>query len=127
MCKAGGLVITEALACGRPMILIDAIPGQETGNADYVVQNEAGALALSPVEVLEILADWLRDDGALLKQRAQNACRLGKAEAANDVADILWQAAHHRAKAARGAGRVRLVDFLSRNHIDVTGQAAGER
>ena len=42
ICKAGGLVVTEALAGGLPIMLIDYIPGQEEGNRDFVVQNEAG-------------------------------------------------------------------------------------
>jgi 1,2-diacylglycerol 3-beta-galactosyltransferase len=33
ICKAGGLTVTESLACGLPLLLTDVIPGQETGNA----------------------------------------------------------------------------------------------
>jgi 1,2-diacylglycerol 3-beta-galactosyltransferase len=32
VCKAGGLIITESLACGLPLILYEALPGQEVGN-----------------------------------------------------------------------------------------------
>ena len=35
-CKAGGLIVTESLASGLPLLLIHALPGQEIGNADYV-------------------------------------------------------------------------------------------
>ena len=31
--KAGGLIVTESLACGLPLLLVQVIPGQETGNA----------------------------------------------------------------------------------------------
>lgn len=127
MCKAGGLVITESLACGRPLLLIDAIPGQETGNADYVVQNGAGELVLSPIEVLEATAHWLRSDGSLLQQRARHACQLGRSQAAYDVAEMVWQAALNRPKKAiRAAGRPNLLDLLSRNQINVIDEPAAE-
>ena len=120
ICKAGGLIITEALACARPMLLIDAIPGQETGNADYVVQNGAGDLAREPVEVLETVSHWMMDGGLLLSQRAENASRLGKPNAAYEVANAVWLAAQHysaRAGNYPATYRLRLIDLLARNHV----------
>ncbi len=120
ICKAGGLIITEALACARPMLLIDAIPGQETGNADYVVQNGAGDLAREPVEVLETVSHWMMDGGLLLSQRAENASRLGKPNAAYEVANAVWLAAQHysaRAGSYPATYRLRLIDLLARNHV----------
>jgi 1,2-diacylglycerol 3-beta-galactosyltransferase len=90
--KAGGLTVSEALACGLPMLLIDVIPGQETGNADYVVSGDAGVLAVDPVEVLEAMSHWLEKDGFRYNQQAQNACQLGHPQAAFDVADQIWDA-----------------------------------
>lgn len=120
ICKAGGLVITEALACGRPMMLIDIIAGQETGNADYVVQNEAGDLALDSVTVLETLQHWMMDDRALLKKRSEHAQALGRPNAAYEVANQVWLAGL-QASALSGTppttGRLRLIDFLSHNHV----------
>lgn len=37
--KPGGLTISEALACGLPMALFSAIPGQEEENAEFLVSN----------------------------------------------------------------------------------------
>lgn len=34
--KPGGLTVSEALACGLPMAVFDAIPGQEEDNADFL-------------------------------------------------------------------------------------------
>jgi len=93
ICKAGGLIVTESLACGLPMILIEVIPGQETGNAEYVTTYEAGDMAESPVEMLETLHHLLQNDGQLLKKRADNARQLGRDQSAFSVADILWNAA----------------------------------
>lgn len=118
--KAGGLVVTEALACGLPMLLIDAIPGQETGNADYVVQNGAGNLALTPTEVLETLSHWFMDDRRLLRVRMENAASLGRPNAAYDVANMVWMLAQQfadRAETPSGTGRLRLINLLTRNHI----------
>lgn len=91
--KAGGLVVSESLACGLPLLLIDVIPGQETGNAEYVTGKGAAELASSPVEALEILCHWLDHDGALLAQRASQARQLGRPRAAYEVAERVWQAA----------------------------------
>jgi 1,2-diacylglycerol 3-beta-galactosyltransferase len=122
VCKAGGLIVTEALACGRPMMLIDAIPGQETGNADYVVQNGAGDLARSTMEVLETVSHWLMDGGRIFNERAENARSLGRPNAAYEVANALWMAAQRslaNVPGARGTGRLRLVDLLTRNQINL--------
>lgn len=89
--KAGGLTVTEALACGLPMLLIEVIPGQETGNADFVVQQEAGDLVEKPMALLETLFHWLMNDHKLLTQRAQRAHALGKPNAAYDIADLAWE------------------------------------
>ena len=93
ICKAGGLIVTESLACGLPLLLIDVLPGQEEGNADVVVRGGAGELAVSPIDALEVMCHWLEHGGALLTQRAQNAHALGRPRAALDVAEQAWQAA----------------------------------
>lgn len=91
--KAGGLIITESLACGLPLIIMKVIPGQETGNAQYVVREGAGDVALEPQTFLETMAHWLADDRRLYYERAANARRLGRPQAAFDAADLMWQAA----------------------------------
>ena len=93
ICKAGGLVVTEALACGLPMMLVDVLPGQETGNAQYVVDAGAGDLVRTPMAVLETAAHWMAQDGALLKQRAANARQIGMPRSAYAAAELTWQAA----------------------------------
>lgn len=92
MSKAGGLTTSEALACGLPMILIDVIPGQETGNARLVVSADAGELAQDPIEVLEAMCHWLERDRARYAQQAANARRLGRPRAAYDVAECILAA-----------------------------------
>ena len=96
--KAGGLTVSEALACGLPMILVDVIPGQETGNAEYVVSGDAGVLASDPMEVLEAMCHWLAKDQKRYQQQAHNAHRLGHPRAAFDIAELSWTLATSREK-----------------------------
>ncbi len=90
LCKAGGLIVSESLAAGLPLLLVDVLPGQEAGNAEFVVQGEAGVLAQDPLQALETLAHWLEHDEARLRQCTQNARRLGNSQAAFEVADRIW-------------------------------------
>jgi 1,2-diacylglycerol 3-beta-galactosyltransferase len=124
MSKAGGLVITESLACGLPMILIDLIPGQEIGNAEYVIQGGAGELGQDPVNILEIMCHWLEHGGRLLAERAGNAARLGQPHAAYSVAELAWLAAQHgpyRRAGRRMSARTRLMELLSNNEVPYQG------
>ncbi len=93
--KPGGLTVTESLASGLPLMLIEAIPGQETGNQEYVVEKGAGAYIRKPLNMLETLSHWLADDGKLLNECAHNAARIGRPRAAYDVADLVWEAVQH--------------------------------
>jgi len=91
--KAGGLTVSESLACGLPLILIDVIPGQETGNAEYVTHGNAGDLAPDPMSALETMCHWLDKGEELYKIRSKNARRLGRPQAAYETAELAWAAA----------------------------------
>jgi 1,2-diacylglycerol 3-beta-galactosyltransferase len=125
ICKAGGLIITEALACQLPMILIDIIPGQETGNARFVVDNNVGDLAQTPVELLEVMTHLTMEDGQLLKIRANNAARLSRPFAAFETADLLWEAADKglpkTGKLHSSKEHLKLVDLLNKFQIQLQG------
>ena len=94
VCKAGGLIVSEALAAGRPLLIAEAIPGQETGNAMVVVEGGAGEMIDSGIEALETVCHWLEHDRALLTERGVNACKLGRSDAAYRVAELAYNAAH---------------------------------
>ena len=120
LCKAGGLIVTEALAAGLPLLLVDAIPGQETGNAAYVVENGAGEQVQSPLEVLQTLSHWLGSQHALLDARTCSAAALGRPRAALDVADLLWSLAQRGPEdltPRRILERSSLIELLTSNHI----------
>ncbi len=112
--KAGGLIVTEALACGLPMLLIDVNPGQEVGNAEYVLSGAAGARAEQPCDALEIMYHWLDEDGKRLVELSANAHRLGHARAAYDAAEIVWLAAEQNLP---GKPRKGLQLSLERNKL----------
>jgi len=113
ICKAGGLIVTEALACGLPMVLTDIIPGQETGNAELIQRLQAGVVAETPLMMMEALHHFLMNDQKMLRQYADNARTIGKPAAACDVAEILYEAgkastppkASYRARGFRPAER----------------------
>lgn len=87
--KAGGLITSESLAAGAPMLIVDVIPGQEEGNAAYVQANQTGAIVNDPIAMLETVAHWLMDDAAELKRITENVKRIGKPRSSLEVADII--------------------------------------
>ncbi len=93
--KAGPATISEACLAGLPMILYDAIPGQETGNVSYVVDNDAGVFTPSPRGVADALVGWMAGGPKELTRLSQNAGRLARANAVWDIADEVWQMAQH--------------------------------
>jgi 1,2-diacylglycerol 3-beta-galactosyltransferase len=93
VCKAGGLIVSESLAAGLPLLLAEAIPGQETGNADYVVKGGAGMLVSDATEALVQVFHWLDRDRAGLAAAAENARLLGRPDAALRVAELGLQVA----------------------------------
>ncbi|MFC4077102.1 MGDG synthase family glycosyltransferase [Salinithrix halophila] len=56
--KPGGLTVTEAMNKGLPMLLFDALPGQEEANRDYLIRN-GGALTVRPETVCKEAAALL--------------------------------------------------------------------
>ena len=90
--KAGGLIISEGLAAGLPILLIDYLPGQEEGNVRYLLSHQAGALVQNVGEFRAMLTHWLTEDGSRLNQVARASAALGHPEAALTIAKALWDA-----------------------------------
>ncbi len=83
--KAGPGTIAEALICGLPILLSGFIPGQESGNVSYVVENGVGAYCDSPDGIAAIVSGWV--GGNELTQMADRARKLGRPRAAYDIVD----------------------------------------
>ncbi len=83
--KAGGLIVSEALARGRPLLVVDPIPGQEEWNADYVVGMGAGQQLRMP-EAVPLAVRQLLGDRPRLASMAARAKHAGRPRAAHDIA-----------------------------------------
>jgi processive 1,2-diacylglycerol beta-glucosyltransferase len=81
--KPGGLTTAEALALGRPLFLVNPIPGQESANSDFLLERGAAAkvnrIADLPFRIEQLLGS------TQLKALARAARRLGRPQAADDV------------------------------------------
>jgi 1,2-diacylglycerol 3-beta-galactosyltransferase len=91
--KAGPGTICEAFNAGLPIILYDRLPGQETGNVGYVVDNGAGVWAASPRAVVSALQSWIGPEArpGALAQAAANAQKLARPDAAKQIAELIWK------------------------------------
>jgi processive 1,2-diacylglycerol beta-glucosyltransferase len=84
--KPGGLTVMEALAVGVPMVLCGGIPGQEQGNADYLLTHGAAVQAADAAGAVEAVRGLLQDSTRLeaLRQRTASLSRPGAADAIVD-------------------------------------------
>ncbi len=86
--KPGGLTTAEALARGLPMVILDPIGGQEERNSDVLL--EAGAaVKCTEVTLLNHKLTRLLDDPSRIAAMSENARRLGRPNAASDIARIV--------------------------------------
>jgi processive 1,2-diacylglycerol beta-glucosyltransferase len=81
--KPGGLTTSEALALGKPIFILNPIPGQEAANSDFLLENGAAAKA-NRVEDLPFRLEKLLNTPRL-KEMAAAAKGLGRPKAASDV------------------------------------------
>ena len=87
--KAGPGTINEAMACGLPIVLTGAVPGQEEGNVDFVVDNHLGMLARSPDVVVATLREIMAPESVLLAELRANVRRLSRPRASFDIARLI--------------------------------------
>jgi processive 1,2-diacylglycerol beta-glucosyltransferase len=84
--KAGGLIVSEVLARGVPLVVIDPIPGQEEWNADFVVSSGSGA-QLRMAESVPATVQRLLSQPYLLAEMGAAARKAGRPRAAGDIAE----------------------------------------
>ena len=87
--KAGGATVQEAIAAKCPMIVNQIVPGQEEGNAQLIMQENCGQLALSHDEVIGAITNALRGNGKLLHEWTTNIAKISRPAAALDIANFL--------------------------------------
>jgi processive 1,2-diacylglycerol beta-glucosyltransferase len=83
--KPGGLTTSEALARGAAMVIVNPIPGQESRNSDFLLEHGA-AVKINNLATLAYKLDRLLRDPGRLSALKDNARRLGRPQAAFDVA-----------------------------------------
>jgi processive 1,2-diacylglycerol beta-glucosyltransferase len=84
--KPGGLTTSETLARGAVMVIVNPIPGQETRNSDYLLENGA-AIKANNLGTLGWKVDELLRDTARLQQMRANVRRIARPRAAFDVVE----------------------------------------
>lgn len=85
--KPGGLTTSEVLASGAAMAVVNPIPGQESRNSDYLLENGA-ALKINNLATAWLKLETVLSDSRRLGQLKRNAKRLGHPKAAFDVARV---------------------------------------
>jgi processive 1,2-diacylglycerol beta-glucosyltransferase len=87
--KPGGLTSSEALAMGRPLFILNPIPGQEAANSDFLLERGAAG-KVNRVEDLPYRIEQLLGSKKLA-QMAAAAKALGRPQAARDVCQQVLQ------------------------------------
>jgi processive 1,2-diacylglycerol beta-glucosyltransferase len=82
--KPGGLTTSETLARSAVMVIVNPIPGQESRNSDFLLENGA-AIKVNNLATLAYKVSALLRDTARLAQLKANAQRLGRPRTAFDV------------------------------------------
>ena len=81
--KPGGLTTSEALALGKPLFILNPIPGQEAANSDFLLERGA-AVKVNRVEDLPFRIEKLLGSKKL-SEMAKAAKSLGRPQAATAV------------------------------------------
>jgi processive 1,2-diacylglycerol beta-glucosyltransferase len=83
--KGGGIITSECLASGLPMVFYDSIPGQEEGNARIISEWGAGVRARNADEAAAMVGEIIEDQARLDRMKGI-ARERGKPRAALDIA-----------------------------------------
>ncbi len=82
--KSGGLTSTEAMAIGLPLITLKPIPGQESGNCEFILKNKAGIRIKTVREARKVLEKLLNNQDSLNSMR-ENMSKIGRPHAVNEI------------------------------------------
>ncbi len=86
--KAGPGTIAEATCCAAPLVLTSYLPGQEEGNAGFVISAGAGRYAPRRRDLVAEIR-WLRCNPAALAAMRVASAGLSRPGAAADIARVL--------------------------------------
>ena len=86
--KPGGLTVTESLASGLPIIIINPIPGQEEENAEFLEKNNVGIWIKKGDNLNEALTN-IFSNSAKMREMKINARLLAKKNSTADICKII--------------------------------------
>ncbi len=91
--KAGGATTQETIAAGCPMIISQVAPGQEEGNAELLVRNNAGRIGLDPEGIGRAVEEAFADGARVYREWSTNIAQLRRPDAARDNARFILEQA----------------------------------
>ncbi|HYG33610.1 MAG TPA: glycosyltransferase [Clostridia bacterium] len=97
--KPGGLTTSEALALGKPLFIVNPIPGQEAANSDFLLERGAAA-KVNRVEDLPFRIEQLLTSKKLAEM-AKAAKALGRPNAAREICEEVANRVMSRGVAAK--------------------------
>jgi processive 1,2-diacylglycerol beta-glucosyltransferase len=89
--KAGGLTSAEAMSMGIPMLVVDPIPGQESRNAEMIVEHRAGWKALD-IANIGYKIKRIVEEPRLLPEAQRATVELARPTAAGDIVKDVYDA-----------------------------------
>ena len=87
--KAGGATVQEAIAAGCPMLVNHVIPGQEEGNARFLVETNSGTIAIKHADIIAAVQSAFANHAALWADWSANIAQLSRPAASLDIARFL--------------------------------------
>jgi len=87
--KAGPGTMFEAMALGKPLVIADALPGQEEGNVDLVRNHKVGVVAMDGPKDVATGVGQLLAPGAGREELASRAMTLSRPNATREISEEL--------------------------------------
>ncbi len=90
LAKSGGATTTESLAKGIPMVILDPIPGQESRNAELLLERNASFTLQRPAQIKTILQS-IFEYPQLLQDKRLEMRKIAKPNAADDLVTFVLE------------------------------------
>jgi processive 1,2-diacylglycerol beta-glucosyltransferase len=86
--KPGGMTISEALVKGLPILIISPIPGQEEGNAHFLI-NSGAAVRLLPTDQIDSILCQIADNPLRIRHMKEMAGFLARPDACSNITTLM--------------------------------------
>lgn len=92
--KAGGVTVTEAIACNLPIMLFKPLPGQEFVNTKYLLANKLVTMANNVQQVCKKLSDFANNKNEDLIEIKNQQKNLAKKQASKCIVEKIYDYLH---------------------------------